>query len=126
MKSVIVLLAATLALAGCAPSPEAAKVRRDQLIAQVFPDPADRQGIDLAFPLESGGVYSTVEIGYFSDELGPQDVALRVSDFCKRQAPGRHTGQVAIRKDLGSGMRTMPDGRSRPVRSMIYTCVRAS
>lgn len=122
----ILLCAALLAVAGCASSPEAAKANRDALIKQVFPNPADRTGIDLAFPLESGGLYKNIEIGYFTAEVSEATVRKRVSGFCLRQDSARLTGQVAVRKDSGLSVRTTLDGQKKQVRTIWYRCVERS
>jgi len=119
----ILLTAALLALAACASSPEAAKANRDALIRQVFPNPADQSGLDLAFPVESGGLYKIIEIAFFPAEVSEATVRKRVSGFCLRQGSDRLTGQVAVRKDAGLSVRTTLEGQKKQVHTIWYRCV---
>ncbi len=119
-----VFLAATLGLlAGCASSPEEAKARRDALIQKSFPDPADQRGLDLVFPLESGGLLKTIEVAYFTAEVSEPEVRRRVAGFCARQNSAHLTGAVTVRKDLGLSTRTLPSGQTKQVRTLFYQCV---
>ncbi|WP_170762782.1 hypothetical protein [Ruegeria lacuscaerulensis] len=123
MKKVSALIIAAIALTGCSVDPKAAATRRASLVQSVFPNPADQQGLDLAFPLESGGVYKTLEVGFFPDEVSEPEVRRRVASFCAGQASPRLTGQAAIKKDSGISNRTQGDGSVRPVHTIFYTCV---
>lgn len=123
MKHIVFLVAAASALAACSVDPKAAADRRAVLVQGAFPNPADRQGIDLVFPLESGGVYKTIEVGFFPDEVSEAEVRRRVEGFCARQNSARLTGRAAIKKDLGINNRTQADGSVRPVRQIFYSCV---
>ncbi|MBO9445814.1 hypothetical protein [Ruegeria sp. R14_0] len=123
MKYFAATIIAAIALTGCSVDPQAAATRRAALVQTVFPNPADRQGIDLAFPLESGGIYKTLEVGFFPDEVTETEVRGRVASFCARQNSARLTGGVAIKKDLGINNRTQADGSVRPVHQIFYSCV---
>ncbi|WP_171124168.1 lipoprotein [Ruegeria sp. HKCCA4707] len=123
MKKTFSVLIAALTLTACSVDPQAAATRRATLVQSVFLNPADQQGLDLAFPLESGGVYKTIEIGFFPDEVTEPEVRRRVAAFCAGQASPRLTGQAAIKKDLGVSNRTQADGSVRPVHFIFYTCV---
>jgi hypothetical protein len=118
--------AATLAaafLSGCV-SDETASARRASLIEQVFPDPLDRQGIYLAFPLESGGGLGKLEIVWLRDQVTEAEILRRVAGACARRPVAGYTGQAGISKDIGSqSMQT--DQGLRTVRQVFFSCLTA-
>jgi hypothetical protein len=117
------VLAATLSaalLSGCV-SEEVATDRRGNLIAQVFPDPSDRQGIFLAFPLESAGGLGKLEIVWFPDEVSQNEVVRRVQAACSRSPVAGFTGQVGIAKDFGTAAINTPSG-PRNARQVFFSC----
>lgn len=121
MKSLTFALIASLALTACSVSPENAQIRRDALMEQVFPSPADRQGVFMAFPLESAGIYPTIEMVYFTQDVSEAEIVDRVSRFCSGQGE-RLTGNVSVRKDLGYRTVNTLDGQTRQVRDVFYNC----
>lgn len=122
MKRTIVTLVTFLAMGGC--SAEFAEAERDRLVAFAFPDPADRVGIAVVFPLESAGRYPKLMVTHFSDELTMQDVAQRVAGFCERQDFRDFTGRVLITHNNGTGTTTR-DGKPRPLAGYTYACERS-
>ena len=120
------LAAATLAaafLSGCV-SEETASARRETLIEQVFPDPLDRQGIYLAFPLESAGGLGKLEIVWLRDQVTEAEILRRVAGACSRRPVPGYTGQVAIAKDIGSQSMQTEQGL-RTVRQAFISCLTA-
>lgn len=113
--------AACIALSGCV-SEEAAADRRAVLIEQAFPNPADRQGIFLVFPLEAGGTYSKVEIVWFTDVVGQTEIVRRVQGFCSRNGSSRFNGQVGIERDLGTQTISTTAG-PRQARQVFFRCL---
>ncbi|HLQ20110.1 MAG TPA: hypothetical protein VK146_14130 [Tabrizicola sp.] len=114
------LLASAL-LAACV-SEEGAAERRGNLIAQIFPDPLDRQGIFLAFPLESGGGLGSIEIIWFESEVTQGEVVRRVQGACARTPTAGFDGQVGIRKDLGTTTIDTTSG-PRSARQVFFQCI---
>lgn len=114
-------LAASLTLSACV-SEEGAAERRGNLIAQIFPDPLDRQGIFLAFPLESGGGLGTIEIIWFESEVTQGEVVRRVQGACARTPAPGFDGQVGIRKDLGTTTIDTASG-PRTARQVFFQCI---
>lgn len=122
MKISIALLTCAVALSACGTDPERASERRADLNAKIFPNPADREGVVLAFPLESGGI-SNLLLSYDSAQLTQAEATRRVAGFCQRQNSPRLTGQVGIKGKPKEGTRTLPDGRVSPVVSINYRCI---
>lgn len=123
MKPLLLAAATGGLLAGCV-SEEAASDRRANLIEQVFPDPLDRQGIYLAFPLESGGGLGKLEIVWFSDAVPQAEIERRVQGACSRRPVAGYSGQVGIAKDIGIQTLETSDGR-RTVRQVFFSCLTA-
>lgn len=116
------LILPALMLAGCGGPDTAEKAeRRAAINAQVFPDPADRQGILLAFPLESGGIYPTLLLDWYPDQVSQQVVTGRVFKYCKGQRAS-FTG-VGIKNDYGSKTATLHTGETKTVRSVMFRCL---
>ena len=116
-------VAASLSLSACV-SEEGAADRRGNLIAQIFPDPLDRQGLFLAFPLESGGGLGSIEIIWFESEVTQGEVVRRVQGACARTPTPGFTGQVGISKDLGTTSIDTTTG-PRTARQVFYKCLSA-
>lgn len=116
-------LAATTLLSACV-SEEGAAERRGNLIAQIFPDPLDRQGLFLAFPLESGGGLGSIEIIWFDSEVTQGEVVRRVQGACARTPTPGFTGQVGISKDLGTTSIDTSTG-PRTARQVFFKCLSA-
>lgn len=123
MKYIAPLLACAVALSACGADPERSAERRADLNAKIFPNPADRDGVVLAFPLESGGLYNLL-LTYDPAQLSRSEASSRVSGFCARQNSARLTGQVGIKGDPKAGTQTLPDGRVKPVVTANYRCIR--
>lgn len=80
MKYKLITLAAAVALvSACNPDPQAAHDRRQILMAKVFPNPADRRGLHLTFP-----VGSSLEVIYFPGQVRQSTVDRRVAGYCAR------------------------------------------
>jgi hypothetical protein len=114
-------LAASGFLSGCV-SEEGAAARRGNLIAQIFPDPLDRQGILLAFPLESGGGLGTLEIVWSADAVPQDEIIRRVQGACARTPTPGFSGQVGISRDLGTTVVKTPEG-PRNARQVFFKCL---
>jgi hypothetical protein len=114
-------LAASAILSGCV-SEDGAADRRGNLIAQIFPDPLDRQGLFLAFPLESGGGLGSIEIVWFESEVTQSEVVRRVQGACARTPTPRFNGQVGVSKDLGSTTIDTATG-PRTARQVFFKCL---
>ncbi|MEP4404428.1 MAG: hypothetical protein ABJ370_08655 [Paracoccaceae bacterium] len=125
MKLLTTVAAVLTVLSGCAVDPQVAAERRANLMAQVFPEPADRQGLYLVFPLESGGLYDTLLITHFEEEVSRAQVVDRVARYCARLGSSRLTGQAALVNQLGTSTRTRPDGRTAAVFEGRYDCTAA-
>jgi Flp pilus assembly protein TadG len=122
-KSVAAATLAAALLSACV-SEEGAADRRGNLIAQIFPDPLDRQGIFLAFPLESGGGLGSLEIIWFPDQVTEGEVVARVQGACARTPTPGYTGQVGISKDLGTTSIDTTTG-PRTARQVFFKCLSA-
>lgn len=94
-------------------------------MAKVFPQPADRQGLFLVFPLESGGLYDTLLITHFVDEVSGQEVVNRVARYCAGLGSSRLTGQAALVRELGTSTRPRPDGTTGTTFEGRYDCIAA-
>ncbi len=124
MKLLLPFLACVLALSACGVDPERAAERRADLNAAIFPDPADRAGVILAFPLESGGIYSALLVTYDPAQLGRAELSRRVEGFCRRQNSPRLTGQVGVKGEPRTGSYTHPSGQKRPAETLNYRCIK--
>ena len=120
-KPLAAFAAATLALGACV-SEETASAKRGQLIDRAFPDPADREGIFLVFPMDSGGSIETVEVIWLTDVLGQGEVVRRVQGFCARNGGVGASGEVGIKRDIGATTVTV-DGQPRPARQVFFSCL---
>lgn len=116
---IIVALAMACCVAACASTPEMRAERRSQMIASVFTDPADREGIYLAFPYMSAGI-SVLEVHWGANEVSQAEIEERVRRVCGAQ-PGR-SGEISVDKDLGSATVKAPDGREVMVRKVFFKC----
>ena len=111
-----------LALAGCQVDPQAAADRRASLMQSIFPSAADRQGLHLVFPIESGGLLSYLEIVYFPDEVAQSSIADRANRYCQRFANNNVTGNAFLRQGPIEGTVTLDDGTVRNIRRVDYSC----
>ncbi|MCU0904001.1 MAG: hypothetical protein MUE83_09020 [Tabrizicola sp.] len=117
----VAALAASTFLSGCV-SEEGAAERRGNLIAQIFPEPLDRQGMFLAFPLESGGGLGSIEIIWFQDEVTQGEIVRRVQGACARTPTPGFNGQVGISRDLGTTTIDTATG-PRAARQVFFKCL---
>ncbi|MEP6265775.1 MAG: hypothetical protein ABJ139_00375 [Paracoccaceae bacterium] len=115
-------IALSTTLAACAVDPQSARDSSQSLIESIFPNPSDRQGIYFAFPLETGGFYSQVEIIYFSNEVSETEVTNRMTRYCLRYKSDHVSGQAYIRKRGTAGERTKPNVSVAPVATIFYSC----
>ncbi len=126
MKILLSSLAAAVVLTACTVNPQKAEVRRNAFIQRAFPNPADQRGLDLFIPLESAGIYPTLQISYFTQEVSEPEVRRRAASFCARQNSPRLTGQAVIERDIGYGTRTIPGRPARQIRTIFYSCVKSA
>lgn len=122
-RPLLAVILAASTLSACV-SEEGAADRRGNLIAQIFPDPLDRQGLFLAFPLESGGGLGSIEIIWFENEVTQGEVVRRVQGACARTPTPGFTGQVGISKDLGTTSIDTATG-PRTARQVFFKCLSA-
>ena len=108
-----------LFVAGCSVDPEVAAERRAVLNEGLIPNPADRDGVFLAHPLGSGGSISAVYFVWEPSKISETKARQIVSGICARS--GR-SGPISIDKDLETGTRTLPDGKTIDVREVIFGC----
>lgn len=123
MKLTLLATAALLIVAGCASDPASTKERRDAMIQQAFPNPQDQAGLDGFFPLESGGVYKSILVSYFPQEVSKSEISRRVASFCAGQNSAQLSGKVGIKKDMGNGVRETASGQKKPVHTLMYRCL---
>ena len=118
-----ILGVALLALltAGCSVDPQAAAARRAVLIEQTILNPADRDGVFLVFPLESGGSIGGLEFVWEPAKISEAKATQIVSEICRN---GGRSGTLAISKDLGTRSATTANGSQIVVRDVWYDCVR--
>lgn len=123
MKKTLTVMAVLPFLAACGGGQDSAwkAENRANLNAKVFPNPADRQGIFLVFPLESAGVNRIAMTTWFSDEVSRADVANRILAFCKRQDPDFN--RLGVRRDNGPGTRTLHTGETKATYTVTYECL---
>ncbi len=114
MKLKYVALAGMIALvSACNVDPQKAHDRRQVLMAKVFPNPADRQGLHLAFPIDSG-----LQVVYFPNQVGQKAVDRRVAGHCQRiGAPTLKISQAPT-----SGTSTIASGQQVPSVTVWYDC----
>lgn len=114
MKKVLFVVLAGLALAAC--TPEAAKKNREALIAEFFPDPADRVGLELVFPVNDG---RKLEIIYNPAVVSQETVMERAAKHCAN----RFEKDVSLTKGPTEGTRTLEDGTKIPMIQNWIKCV---
>ena len=115
-NSFVIVLA--LAVSACSPDPEAAQQRREVLMQAVFPDPADRTGLDLVFPMESAGQIKFLEFIFDPAVISQNTVMARANKHCSQYGK-----TASIQRGPNTGSRTLPDGTKSP-RVQIWTeCV---
>ena len=73
----------------------------------------------MSFPLESAGIYPTIEMVYFTQDVSEAEIVDRVSRFCSGQGE-RLIGNASVRKDLGYRTVNALDGQTRKVRDVFY------
>lgn len=104
-----------MALSACSVDPQKAGERWRLDIENIFPDPADRKGIYLAFPIADG---LTVELVYFADEVSEATLGSRMARYCSRFQSG-----ASIHKRGFESTRPDSNGNVRPVKQIYYSCV---
>ena len=114
----LIISSTLIALTACAGSPEDRAERRNNLISAVFPNPSDREGVILAFPI--GDIGRVLEMSFIEAEVSEAEIASRVSRYCAAQSG--LSGDVSIREDRGSKEVTLPDGRTVQLRNIVYNC----
>ncbi|MEP2472259.1 hypothetical protein [Roseobacter sp.] len=122
VKILSFLVISTVILAACTADPQKALERRTALIENVFPSLGDRQGVYLVFPWEAGGYIPTLEVMFFTKDVGETEIRRRVGAFCARQGNPSFTGRASINKDLGFGTRTTSSGTTKQTRQILYRC----
>lgn len=126
MKTMLLFAAATLSLAGCSVEPQQELDPEIARMQQVFPDPVDQYGMDLVYPLESGDIYPTVLVRYFTQDVTEGEVRRSVELFCASQNTPTLTGQAVITRDIGLSTRTLPTGIKKQRRTLYMSCVKAA
>lgn len=122
MKRLVTVTIFLATLSACAVDPQAAAERRANLIAKVFSNPADRQGLYLVFPFEKKGLYSSMLITHFEGEVSRAEVLKRVSRYCSNLGASWLTGQAKIASDIDTSPRTLPDGSVKATSGARYDC----
>ena len=124
MNKWIFITATAALLTACGTSQDNAgkAERRAALTAEVFPNPADRQGIFLVFPLESAGVYRRASVSWYSKEVSRAEIERRMRAFCKRQDPA--FARLGVRRDSGPGTRTLHTGETKAIYTVWYDCIK--
>ncbi|WP_019954539.1 hypothetical protein [Yoonia vestfoldensis] len=125
MKRIATISVILTLLSGCAVDPQAAAERRENLMVSVFPQAADRQGLFLVFPLESGRLYDTLLITHFVDEVSRQEVVNRVARYCAGLGSPRLSGQATLVRELGTATRPRSDGTQGTTLEARYDCTEA-
>ena len=125
MKNKILPALALLGCIGCAIDPQAAAERRANLMEKVLPDPADRQGLHLVFPMESAGLYDTLLITHYTQEVSRAEVLRRVTNYCRGIGSPRLTGEAVLVREISSSPVTIADGSQKPAFEGRYDCVAA-
>ncbi len=109
MKTIIVsALAAVLLLGACA-SPEHAAKNRSAHMAKLLPNPADRNGIFLIFPLKR-----SLLVTYFPSQVSEAQIMQRVQRFCPLPV---HSSKPTKAKQV-----KMADGSSVPANNFVIDC----
>ena len=114
MKPYIAVIGA-LALSACV-SPEQAAVNRADFMTKVFPDPVDRHGIHLVYPMKR-----SLLVSYYPSEISEWDVMHRLSGFCMRD--GRGTQAVRDDKPMTKDVAQLGNGRTAEVYRFTARCV---
>jgi len=96
------------------------------MLQQAFPDPVDQYGMDLVYPLESEGIYQTILIRYFTEDVTEGEIRRSVELFCARQNSASLTGQAVITRDLGLSSKTISSGIKKRRRTLYISCVKAA
>lgn len=109
----LILLGAIATMTACTVDPQAAADRRATLINQVFPSEADRKGVHLAFPIETG-----MNIVFFPDEVSQRQIDQRMNDYCARIG---HP-QTKVSRPPEPSSATLEDGSKRAATSVWYDC----
>ena len=108
-----------LFVAGCTVDPQAKAEKRADLIEGLIPNPADRDGVYLVYPFENAGSISALYFVWEPSKISETKARQIVSGICARA--GR-SGSISIDKDLGTGTRTLPDGKTIAVREVWFGC----
>lgn len=135
----VLTMGAIIALSGCVPvstGQQAAEplageaqaqpvdrraARRNALIAREFPNPADREGIILAFPIESGNLPRVIEIVWNPAEVSRAEIERRLRDRCASLGPAL-SGDISVRRELGTSQVVLPDGRAITTEAAFFDC----
>ena len=119
-------LCAAILLSACGGGSDSAwkAEQRASLISKVFPNPADQQGLFLVYPLESGGVYKTMEVVWYPQEVSRAEVVQRVGRFCKTQRP--EFARVGVKRNNERRTLTLHTGETKIADGAWFECLPAS
>ncbi|GAW35304.1 hypothetical protein RA2_02365 [Roseovarius sp. A-2] len=121
---VIMFVVIGLAISACsAPDPQTAYDRRQAVMADLMPDPADRAGLDLVFPIYSRNDIKSFIVEYFPNQVSADTVVARLAKVCgaRNQFIGAD-GQAFIDDAPEDTTIGRPDGTRMPGKKMVVDC----
>ena len=120
---VLVLLAMVTVISACgARDPQAAYERRQALIAEYLPAPADRVGIDFVYPIFSRNEVRVFLVEYFPGQVDENTVVTRLAKACTRNRFLGADGSAHIDEAPEDTMIGRPDGTTVPGKKMVVRC----
>lgn len=126
MKNLILIALSIGILNACTPTLHTAAKNRQNLINQIFPNPADQIGFHLVYPLEVSGYRSLLQIIYFPDQVSQTTVKTRVSRYCSQFKDHPQTsGQAYIESPPEPTIAVLADGTERDAVLTWMTCLKS-
>ncbi|HIP22264.1 MAG TPA: hypothetical protein EYG79_01510 [Rhodobacteraceae bacterium] len=110
-KAALALIASTMILSACA-SVEQTAANREVHMANLLPNPADREGIFLIFP-----VSNSILVKYFPGQVSEAQIMRRVAPICANPV---HSNEPTTASEA-----TLADGTVVNTRSFVIKCMGA-
>lgn len=121
---IFIFLAMVFAVSSCgAPDPQTAYDRRQATLVDLLPNPADRVGLDLVFPIYSRNEISDFIVEYFPNQVSPNTIVARLAKVCGARNQYRgEDGTAFIDKDPEDTVLVRPDGTRVQGKRMVVEC----
>ncbi|MFK7752669.1 MAG: hypothetical protein AB8B51_08975 [Sedimentitalea sp.] len=106
--------AALIAVLSACASPEQAAVNRSELMQKLFPDPNDRAGLHLVFPIDRSAL-----VTHYPNQISDAQAMQKVAGYCQRTFLG---STLVITRESEPGSTVLGDGSTVATRETSISC----